>query len=103
MASVLAALLAGCTPGHGGAGAGDDLAAPAAGDDGGASSGDLGSGGGGGGGGGLGAHQKAVAEALTSIWENDTPILEYQDSGYTGWVIQPDGSSAKTSTPSSCQ
>lgn len=61
---VLAALLAGCTHGNGGAGAGDDLAAPAGSDDGGASAG-------------LGAQQKAVAEALTSIWENDTPILDY--------------------------
>lgn len=36
-----------------------------------------GSRGGGGAGGGLTASQKAMAEALTSIWENDTPILAY--------------------------
>jgi chitosanase len=49
--------------------------------------GDVVPGGGGGGGGGdmatggpsgpLTANQKAVAEAMTSIWENDTPILDY--------------------------
>jgi len=54
-----------------------DLGDTAATDDGGASDGDLGSAGAGGGGGGLTASQKAVAEAMTSIWENDTPILDY--------------------------
>jgi chitosanase len=34
-------------------------------------------GGGSGGGGALNAAQKAMAEAMTSIWENDTPILDY--------------------------
>lgn len=65
--------------GDGGAGAADDLA-PA--DGGTAAPGDLalgggGDDGGGGGGGALTPRQKAVAEALTSIWENDTPQLDY--------------------------
>ncbi|PTL80827.1 chitosanase [Vitiosangium sp. GDMCC 1.1324] len=34
-------------------------------------------GGGGGGGSGMTANQKKVAEAVTSIWENDTPVLDY--------------------------
>jgi chitosanase len=55
-----------------------DQGAPAAGggDDGGTAIADLASGGGGGGGA-LTPNQKAVAEAMTSIWENDTPILDY--------------------------
>ncbi len=50
---------------------------PAAGDM--AMSGSGGGGGGGAGGGGidLTSNQKAMAEAMTSIWENDTPILAY--------------------------
>ena len=39
--------------------------------------GDSDGGGDGGGGGALNAAQKAMAEAMTSIWENDTPILDY--------------------------
>ena len=54
-----------------------DLAQSGAPDDGGTAIGDLASGGGGGGGSGLTANQKAVAEAMTSIWENDTPLLDY--------------------------
>lgn len=75
----------GCShSGNGGGGdPGSDLATSDGTDDGGAPGGDLaggggaGGGGGGGGNGGLAPNQKAVAEAMTSIWENDTPILDY--------------------------
>jgi chitosanase len=86
---LMLALVAGCggtqaTPGAGGPSPGGpgtgstagDLGQPATGDDGGpAAGGDMattpspnGS---------LTPNQKAVAEAMTSIWENDTPILDY--------------------------
>jgi len=74
-------LVAGCSSSaNSGGGMGDptsDLAQSGAPDDGGTAIGDLASGGGGGGGSGLTANQKAVAEAMTSIWENDTPLLDY--------------------------
>ncbi len=92
-ALTLATVLGGCTRSSGtrtGAGSGDpgtsgDLGITGGSDDGGLPSGGGSGGGGGGsggsggsgGGGGLAPNQKAVAEALTSIWENDTPILDY--------------------------
>ena len=54
-------------------GAGDDGAVDVGSDGGDSASTDMA----GGGGGGLTPNQKAVAEAMTSIWENDTPILDY--------------------------
>ena len=83
------AALAGCSgthatqpggPGGGDPGPGDPSADLAVVDpvDGGASAGaDLAMSPSNGGSGALTASQKAVAEALTSIWENDTPILDY--------------------------
>jgi chitosanase len=72
--AIMVVLLAGCRASQSLPPAGD---APS--DDGGAAAAtDMTSaGGGGGGGGGLGPSQKAMAEAMTSIWENDTPILDY--------------------------
>jgi chitosanase len=89
IAGLMLASLAGCggtqatapngsTPGGaddpGSTNAANDLSTTPATDDGGVAGGDLATGGPSGP---LTANQKAVAEAMTSIWENDTPILDY--------------------------